>query len=218
LNHGRSQRSKGILAYELTDSYQIGKHAAADTYTPEFKQRIGVGIDHDPGDLMATIDIDLPQDVQMIAALCRGYLLQNGLAQGDRLSMANSVELRLPLIDYRLVELLVGLQKHAPMYADGPKKVLRDAARGLVPDSVFLRPKRPFSPPTVSWLGNLRTTYGGDLVTGALVDERILGPVAAHSLTTPQSRFGTGNELFLKYLVLEHWYRGMKNIAAPNAN
>ncbi len=43
--------------------------------------------------------------------VCDTYLRANGVAQGDRLAMASSVELRLPLLDRRLVETVVGLCK-----------------------------------------------------------------------------------------------------------
>jgi asparagine synthase (glutamine-hydrolysing) len=197
--------------YDITDSYQIGQYAAAATYTPEFIAKLGPGIKHDQRDVLASLNTDESIDIHMIAILCRGYLLQNGLAQGDRLSMANSVELRLPLVDYRLVELLVGLQKQNPMFSMAPKHVLREAARGLVPECVFTRPKRPFSPPSVSWVTELRRAYGAELATGLLVKEGILASNAAHELAKPQSRFGTGNDLFFKYLVLEFWYRGMQD-------
>ncbi len=40
-------------------------------------------------------------DLRITRLICETYLLENGIAQGDRLSMASSVELRLPLVDYR---------------------------------------------------------------------------------------------------------------------
>ena len=41
--------------------------------------------------------------------------------------MANSVEMRLPLVDYKLAETLIGIQKHAPQYAVRPKSLLIEA-------------------------------------------------------------------------------------------
>jgi asparagine synthase (glutamine-hydrolysing) len=209
----------GLIAYELTDSYQIGRQGASTTYTPAFKRSVALhrSIHHDTSDVLASINPESRLDIQMIATLCRGYLVQNGLAQGDRLSMANSVELRLPLVDYRLVELLVGLQKHKSMYNRQPKHVLREAVRGLVPECVFGRPKRPFSPPSTLWLESLRRAYAADLINGELVRIGILQSHAARKLAESQSRFGTGNDLFLKYLVLEFWYRGMRDVVAKAA-
>jgi asparagine synthase (glutamine-hydrolysing) len=148
----------------------------------------------------------------VIGALCRGYLLQNGIAQGDRLSMANSVELRLPLVDYRLVELAVGIQKVTPCHAAPPKQLLREAARGLLPDYVMDRPKRGFTPPVANWIRALRDRYGKELANGALVEADLLEAGAASHLSATRWRFGTANDVFFKYLVLEYWYRGIQSL------
>jgi asparagine synthase (glutamine-hydrolysing) len=127
--------------------------------------------------------------------------------------MASSVELRVPLVDYRLAETLVGLQKHKPLHQDRPKSLLIQAARDLVPDYVVDRPKRGFNPPVSSWIAALRLRFGRELAGGALVAEGVLDADAAMRLVRSTSRFGAGYDLFFKYLVLEFWYRGMREVA-----
>jgi asparagine synthase (glutamine-hydrolysing) len=206
--------ASGLLAaYDLNDSFQIGAHGTAPTYTRRFADRVAES-NHRAADQFRPRSNDAPTDIQAIAALCRGYLLQNGIAQGDRLSMANSVELRLPLVDYRLVELAVGIQKHTPCHAQQPKQLLREAARDLLPSYVMNRPKRGFTPPVAQWLGALRDRYGSELVSGTLVGADLLDPRAAARLVRSRWRFGTANDLFFKYLNLEFWYRGMQSAAA----
>jgi asparagine synthase (glutamine-hydrolysing) len=121
-----------------------------------------------------------PVDLAITRLICDTYMIENGLAQGDRLSMASSVELRLPLVDYRLVETVIGLRKvHRDLEA-GPKRWLRDAVRGIVPDFVLSRPKRGFTPPWRPWARALAKNYGSDLLDGYLVEHEILtGPGAA---------------------------------------
>jgi asparagine synthase (glutamine-hydrolysing) len=212
LSPGLTSPADQLVAYDLMDSYQVGSRGVRPTYTRRFAQQLAASTRH-PRDLFRCLGHDTPVDVQIIAVLCRGYLLQNGLAQGDRLAMANSVELRLPLVDYRLVELAIGLQKAEPMYSQPPKLLLREAARELLPAYVFERAKRGFNPPVVRWLAALRAAFGEGLRNGALVDAELLDPRAADHLTASRWRFGTANDLFFKYLVLEHWYRGMRAIA-----
>jgi asparagine synthase (glutamine-hydrolysing) len=212
LSPGMQSPAERLVAYDLTDPYQIGAHAAATTYTPEFLQRVQAETS-EPAEFFRYAHDGNSVDIQLIALQCRGYLLQNGLAQGDRLAMANSVELRLPFVDYRLVETLVGLQKHKPLYSATPKSALHGAARDLVPAYMFQREKRGFNPPVSNWINALRAAYGKDLVQGALVQQRILSSDAAQRLTEDRSRFGVHNDLFLKYLVLEFWCRGMTRIA-----
>jgi asparagine synthase (glutamine-hydrolysing) len=201
-----------LVAYDLTDPFQIGAHAASGTFTSRFRDQVE-NSDQKPADFFRCTQRGNRVDIELIALLCRGYLLENGLAQGDRLSMANSVELRLPLVDYRLAETLVGIQKTAPAYGNRPKALLVDATRDLVPDYVVNRPKRGFSPPVKTWVSALRQRYGRELVDGALVGNEVLDRRAAGRLAVAGSRFSAGHDLFQKYLVLEHWFQGMQSAA-----
>jgi asparagine synthase (glutamine-hydrolysing) len=200
------------VAYDLTDPFQIGAYAALSTYAPQF--RVQVTNSHlAPEDFFRGQLGGTRVDIQILALLCRGYLLENGLAQGDRLSMANSVELRLPLVDYKLAEILVGIQKHTPAYIDKPKNLLVNAARGLVPDYIVNKPKLGFNPPMASWIATLRNDLGRELMQGALVQEDMLDGLAAKRLVDGTWRFGANYDMFQKYLVLEFWFRGMQAVA-----
>jgi asparagine synthase (glutamine-hydrolysing) len=209
---GRGSAANQLVAYDLSDIYQIGAHAARGTYGPALRERVLAATTH-PTDFQRQLGADYPIDIQIIALLCRGYLMEHGLAQGDRLSMASSVELRLPLVDYRLAETIVGLQKRKPLFQDRPKSLLIEAASDLVPEYVVNRPKRGFTPPVSSWIAALRLRFGRELASGALVGEKLLDVQAATRLAGATSRFGADYDLFFKYLVLEYWYRGMRDAA-----
>jgi asparagine synthase (glutamine-hydrolysing) len=206
---GRRSPPDQLVAYDLSDIFQIGAYAARRSYAHEFRERVLAGTER-PTDFQRCLGAEVPIDIQIIALLCRGFLMEHGLAQGDRLSMANSVELRLPLVDYRLAEALVGLQKSKPLYQERPKGLLIEAARDLVPDYVVNQPKRGFNPPVSQWISALRSRFGRDLGSGALVADRVLDAGAARRLAQSTSRFGADYDLFFKYLVLEFWYRGMQ--------
>ena len=79
------------------------------------------------------------------------FLPGNLLAYGDAMSMRHSLELRLPLIDHRLIEIVAGMAP-AVRYGNGMKTLLRAAARRLLPDHIIDRPKRGFNPPMGVWL------------------------------------------------------------------
>jgi asparagine synthase (glutamine-hydrolysing) len=215
LSPAQRQGSSELVAYELCDTFQMGSFAAESTYTTGFREQLGTERPSPADSLERRTDEaapDLPVDVLIIALLCRGYLLENGLAQGDRLSMANSVELRLPLVDYRLAEVLVGLQKSKPLYSDQPKRFLTEAAEGIVPREIVERPKRGFNPPVAAWTAALRLRYGRELLDGGLQEHGMLDRAAAARLLKASSRFAPEYDLFLKYLVLEFWFRGMHAI------
>ena len=76
------------------------------------------------------------------------YMGNQLLRDSDNMSMAHSLELRVPLIDQKLVDFcatIPGKYKH-------DKKVLVDAVKELIPPEVFNRPKQGFSFPFEEWI------------------------------------------------------------------
>lgn len=69
----------------------------------------------------------------------------------DRVSMANSLEARVPFLDNELVELALRIPVQLQYDASTGKRVLREALKGLLPEEVLIRPKQGFSPPDQSW-------------------------------------------------------------------
>lgn len=71
----------------------------------------------------------------------------------DRASMSHSLESRLPLLDYRLVEFLATVPPDQKVHGLTPKYLLRDAASSLIPPEVWKRrDKKPFPIPIGSWM------------------------------------------------------------------
>jgi asparagine synthase (glutamine-hydrolysing) len=76
--------------------------------------------------------------------LLSGYILQS---QGDRVSMAHSVEGRLPYLDHRLVEFACRLPPSIKLRGLREKEVLKLAVRNLLPPRIVGRPKQPYRAP-----------------------------------------------------------------------
>jgi len=74
------------------------------------------------------------------------FLPGNLLAYGDAMTMRHGLELRLPLIDHRVVESVATLAPQLRI-AGGLKTLLRAVARRLLPTDIVDRPKRGFNPP-----------------------------------------------------------------------
>ena len=73
----------------------------------------------------------------------------------DRMSMACGIEVRLPFLDYRLIQNLVPAATSSKLYKGWTKYVLRQALVGLVPDEIVWRKdKLGFSNPEEQWLRN----------------------------------------------------------------
>jgi len=209
-----STDTRRLVFYDLVDHWQMGEWGRGNLYTKRFEESLR-GFDaawphanHDPSVALETA---------LTSLICKGYLLENGINQCDRLSMANSVEGRLPLVDYKLVETVIGLRKvHKGDEHLGNKAWLRMAVEDVVPAEIFNRPKRGFNPPVTLWTESLRDRYGADLRDGYLVSTGVLSPEAARRLTESASRLTAWNDLFFKTLTLEMWARSAASIASQS--
>lgn len=80
------------------------------------------------------------------------YLVDNILTKVDRMSMASSIEARVPLLDHRIVEFALSLPPHYKLRRGRTKLILKRAMHGLIPEAVLKRPKQGFSIPLKHWL------------------------------------------------------------------
>ncbi len=101
----------------------------------------------------------LPQPVELSDDFARiswaeltGYMRRMLLRDSDQMSMAVSLELRVPFLDHELVEYTLGLPAAEKRRYPGTKGLLVEACRDLLPPSVYQRPKRGFSLPMQKWM------------------------------------------------------------------
>lgn len=150
-------------------------------------------------------------EIDLTQFICKTYLLENGIAQGDRLSMANSVELRLPLVDYRLVETIIGLRKEHSDINDSPKAVLKNIAKEMLPDWLFSIPKKGFTPPVHLWTKSVLSVYGDRLIEGHLKTFGIMNDNALARLERGKRRPSINFPLYFNALVLELYLDSIYN-------
>ncbi len=87
------------------------------------------------------------------------------LAFVDRLSMAHSVEVRPPFLDYRIIELAGTIRGSIKIKGGREKHVLKEAVKGLIPDAVINRPKEGFVLPIDEWLVSDMRPFVEELLT-----------------------------------------------------
>jgi asparagine synthase (glutamine-hydrolysing) len=88
----------------------------------------------------------------------------------DRVSMAHSLEVRVPFLDNELVDIARRIPSHLKHGNEGGKRILRRAMAGLLPPEIVQKRKQGFSPPDESW-------YRGptmDQIRDLLLDDRTL--------------------------------------------
>ena len=82
----------------------------------------------------------------------------------DRNSMAHSVEARVPFLDYRLVELSLGMPDDLKLAGGWTKRILREATRGVLPEVVRQRrDKIGFETPELVWMSSHAELFSGRL-------------------------------------------------------
>jgi asparagine synthase (glutamine-hydrolysing) len=97
--------------------------------------------------------VELPDDYARISwAELTGYMRRMLLRDADQMSMAVSLELRVPFLDHELVEYVLGLPAAAKQRYAGPKGLLVKACHDLLPSSVYQRPKAGFVLPMKTWM------------------------------------------------------------------
>jgi asparagine synthase (glutamine-hydrolysing) len=94
----------------------------------------------------------------------QSYMVNTLLRDTDCASMANSLEVRVPFLDHRLVEFVGRLPKKLKRQSDVPKALLIEALSGLLPAEVVGQSKRTFTLPWDVWLrGPLGVRLSQDL-------------------------------------------------------
>jgi asparagine synthase (glutamine-hydrolysing) len=82
------------------------------------------------------------------------YLPGDILVKVDRMSMANSLETRAPLLDHRLIEFAQTIPASFKLRGLETKYILKRAAEGLIPDEIISRPKQGFDAPIRRWFNH----------------------------------------------------------------
>jgi asparagine synthase (glutamine-hydrolysing) len=125
------------------------------------------------------------------------YLPGDILTKVDRASMAHALEVRVPLLDHKLVEWISGLPPSMKLHGSEGKYIFKKSLESYLPDDILYRKKMGFAVPLASWFrGPLRQR----------VRESLLGDTLAST--------GIFNTNFLAQMVEQH-ESGRRDYSAP---
>jgi asparagine synthase (glutamine-hydrolysing) len=137
------------------------------------------------------------------------WLPDNLLERGDRMTMAASLEARMPFLDQELAQFVSQLPDRFRVRGRVTKWILREAARTLIPKAILERPKVGFRVPVNEWFrGRLRGyltdhLLGSDSRTRDYYRNAVLHEVVAEHLDGRQNH----EKLLWMLLGLELWHR-----------
>ncbi|MGE3403281.1 MAG: asparagine synthase (glutamine-hydrolyzing) [Vicinamibacterales bacterium] len=161
----------------------------------------------------------LPFAAQMMAFDFATYLPEDCLTKVDRMSMAHSIESRVPLLDHQVVEFAASLPASMKIQGDRRKHLLKQLAFRLVPRELLDRPKQGFGVPIGHWFrGSLRDAFG-DILGSAQTRQRGLFNYRFVDRVLEEHLAGTRDHSLRLWqlLVLELWQREYVDPAAAAA-
>jgi len=146
---------------------------------------------------------------QLLHADTKVWLPDDLLNKADKMTMANGIELRVPFLDHKLVEFAAALPDGSKLDRGSGKVILRQAMRGLLPDTIISRPKKGFPVPLAAWLrGPMRQFTAENLLPSSSACARYLD---RHAIARIVQEHETGradrSQEIWTLLVLEFWHR-----------
>jgi asparagine synthase (glutamine-hydrolysing) len=146
---------------------------------------------------------------RMLAADFATRLPEHSLMLTDRMSMAHGLEVRSPLLDRALVELMVRVPSRLKIRGHQLKVALRRIAAPWLPREIIARPKQGFMFPIAQWLrGPLRDLARETLAEGHTVRDGILRRDAAVALVDEHAECKVDHHVRIWMLLnVEIWYR-----------
>lgn len=138
-------------------------------------------------------------------------LANDMLTKVDTMSMANSLEVRNPFLDYNVVNFAFSLPSDSKIDAHGRKKIIRDAFRSHLPAELYNRPKQGFEVPLLKWMNNeLKSLINDDLLADRFIEQqKLFNPEAIRELKQKLFSNNPGDTALNVWtlLVFQYWWK-----------
>jgi asparagine synthase (glutamine-hydrolysing) len=196
----RGEEKAALISADLRR--RLGDYDPFDAFVRHFDRRRGL----DPLSRLLYVDL-------------KSWLAHDILVKVDRMSMANGLEVRAPLLDHKVIEFAATVPPDLKYRGRESKYLLKRHLAGRVPRSVVHRPKHGFEIPLARWLrGELRDVAHDllfaprSLARGYFRPERVRVMWAEHQRGTRDQASGIWS-----LMMLELWHRTFVDQRAPGA-
>ena len=136
------------------------------------------------------------------------------LMRVDKITMATSVEARVPFLDRKLIEFAMSIPSGLKYHNGQTKYILKRALRGVVPDRVLNRPKQGFAAPINEWMIDRLGKFVESALLGSRLRRRELFDYDFIKRLLVEQRAGRDNHSFFLWNLLnlslwyDHWIEG----------
>ncbi|MBC6607141.1 asparagine synthase (glutamine-hydrolyzing) [Hymenobacter sp. BT188] len=133
------------------------------------------------------------------------------LTKVDMMSMANSLEVRTPFLDYNVVNFAFSLPVESKINANMKKRIVQDAFRPMLPEELYKRPKHGFEVPLLKWFRNeLRPLITDDLLSDDFIESQGVFDVEAVRALKAQLFSNNPGDIHARIwalIVFQHWWK-----------
>ncbi|HKO62554.1 MAG TPA: asparagine synthase (glutamine-hydrolyzing) [Pyrinomonadaceae bacterium] len=152
---------------------------------------------------------------QLLYADTKTYL-QELLMKQDQMSMAASIESRVPFLDHRLVEFTARLPERMKIRGGKTKYVLRESMKGVLPEPILSRPKMGFPVPIGAWFrGSFKKVVDEYVLSERALQRRIFDRAFVRSLVKRHDAGEDHAERLWSLVNFEIWQRQFFDLESP---
>ncbi len=204
----RARRFAGAAGLSVADGF----FDLARVFSADLIAEIRATAGPDTADFSRYLEASADPVAGLLNASMRSYLPDDLLIKADRCSMAASLEARAPFLDHELVEhaatIPFNLKLRLKLKGALTKFILKEAARGILPESIINRRKHGFGIPLGAWLRRDMSPVR-DILLSRRARERGLwrGAAVERLIEEHQSGRRDHNRQLWALLTLEEWHR-----------
>jgi len=130
------------------------------------------------------------------------------LLKADKMTMANSLELRVPLLDHKMLEFAASLPESLKVHGTKSKYIAKEALADLVPQEILHRKKAGFPVPYAAWLRNeLKDWVRGVILDPQAISRGYFQKSSIEKLIRDDAAFQNRQKEILSLVSLELWHR-----------
>ncbi len=198
------QRYKGISTYD--------ERIKSSLYRADYRASLQSSAEHrELNDFLSRLFQHRSDDPlsQMLYFDTKTWLVDDLLIKADRMSMAASLELRVPFLDYRLVEFASRMPNHYKIHQGQGKFLLKEMVKDLLPNEITYRKKMGFPTPLkLMFQGGLRD-YSHDLLLSsqARINQYFNTEVVRTLLQEHNQNKADHHRVIWQLVVLEEWLK-----------